>query len=265
MPAERTNFAQTWLEPGVPNAAYTELDHRPLREVAGARDTILVPLTQAVVDHHSHLSRIRNWIATLGFANTKAELDKQLKFNHNTRMGNFGEVIASEALIQREGYSMPLFKLRYRDCKLPMRGEDIVAFRFDAAGVIDLLVVGEAKAYTAYAKQPVEKALERLQVCYSPHPQTLNLIAEILYGAGRDVEALAIDELISKLATNQVDQEHWIVFMTGNEHADPFACINTPRPGHPKVICVDLPLGDIQALVDAVFTPSTHWEEPNGA
>ena len=261
MPADRSDFVQSWLEPGTRNAAYTEIDHRPLREVAGTRDDILVPLTQAVVDHHSHLLRIKNWIATLGFAGTKAELDKQLKFGHNTRMGNFGEVIASETLIQREGYSMPLFKLRYRDCKLPMRGEDIIAFRLGANGLIDLLIVGEAKAYTTYAKQAVEKALERLQICYSPHPQTLELIAEILYGADRDAEAVAIDELISKLATNQVDQEHWIVFMTGDENSDPFGCINAARPG-PRVICVDLPLDAIQTLVDTVFTPSIHWEEP---
>ena len=260
MAIDRSDFTQTWLQPGTPIAKYTNVDHRPLREVADVRADILVPLTQAVVDHHTHLNRIKYWIATVGFVDTKAELDKQLKFGHNTKMGNFGEVIASETLIQREGYSMPLFKLRYRDCKLPMRGEDIVAFRLDANGIIDLLIVGEAKAYTAYAKQPVEKALERLQICYSPHPQTLELIAEILYGAGRDAEAIAIDDLISKLATNQVNQEHWIVFLTGDENADPFGCIDSTRPG-PPVICVDLPLDDIQTLVDTVFTPSIHWEE----
>jgi hypothetical protein len=261
MPAERSDFAQTWLQPGAPNPAYTALDHRPLREVAGTRNDILVALTQAVVDHHSHLNRVNNWIETLGFANTKVELDKQLQLNHRTKMGNFGEVIASEALIQREGYSMPVFKLRYRDSKLPMRGEDIVAFRIDNNGKIDLLIVGEAKAYAAYAAQAVEKALERLDICYNPHPQTLNLLAEILYGANRDVEAKAIDELIVNLATKQITQEHWIVFVTGNQHADPFACINTPRLG-PRVICVDLPLSDLTNLVNTVFTPSVHWENP---
>ncbi len=259
MPVDRDNFTRTWLQAGTPIAKYANLDHRPLREVDGVRADILVPLTQAIVDHHTHLARIKGWITTLGFIETKAELDRQLKFGHNTRMGNFGEVIASEALVQREGYSMPLFKLRYRDCKLPMRGEDILAFHFDANGVIDLLVVGEAKAYTSYEKQPIKDALKRLQISYNPHPQSLNLIAEILYGAGRDEEAAAIDNLISNLAIGQVNQEHWIVFITGNENSDPFECIDLPSTG-PKVICVDLPMADIRTLVETVFTPSVYWE-----
>lgn len=264
MAIDRTNFAHTWLKPANANPAYNQFTHHPLREAAGKRAEILVALTQAVVDHHSHLSRIRNWIETLGFTETKAELDKQLTLGHNTKMGNFGEVVASEALMQLQGYSMPLFKLRYRDGRLPMRGEDIIAFRVDLAGQIDLLVVGEAKAYAKYSTQPVRAALERLNSSYKPHPQTLNLIAEVLYGMKRDDEAKAIDGLIARLGAGQVQQEHWIVFLTGDAPADPFGCINAPRSG-PPLICIDLPLENITQLVDEVFTPSIHWEVPNGA
>jgi hypothetical protein len=147
---------------------------------------------------------------------------------------------------------------------MPMRGEDMIAFRLAQDGEIDLLIVGEAKVRATYAATAVTDAYNRLQACYKPHPQTLNLIAEILYGANRDAEAQVIDTLIARLAAGEVQQEHWVVLFTENEHDDPFGCINASA-ADPPLICVDLPVSDLTNLVEAVFQPSIHWESPDAA
>lgn len=264
MPLDRQSFLIEWLEDGTPKAGYTKFKHKPLREVIPLRPEAIVPLSQAIVDHHFHLSRVNDWLEDLGFQETRAELDKELKFDHNTKLGNFGEVIASEALVQREGYKIPVFKLRFRDGKLPMRGEDIIAFRINENESVDLVIVGEAKVRATFDYQAVASAFERLESSYKPHPQTLSLISEVLYNANRNDEGRAIDALKRQLATGAVQQEHWIVILSGNAPDDPFRDIDPPK-GHPPLVCADLPLDDITGLIDRVFTPSNDWEAPNGS
>ena len=270
MPMDRRNYDAKWLEPDEPGT-YSSFEHRPAKEIADSRPSVMPALAAAVLDHHTHEDRLKDWIDRLGFPQTKQKLDELLDFTHETRMGNFGEVVASEHLIQRYGYEMPIFKLRYRDSKLPMRGEDVVAFRRDAGGAIDLVVLGEAKALMEFGAphyngtKTVKDALKRLTDCYTPHPNTLDMIVEILYGAGRKDEALAIEMAKEQIVAGSMAREHWIVLLTGDAPNDPFRCIEATAPASPPLICVNLPLTDFKTVVEAVFHSSSSLGEPGAS
>lgn len=147
----RGNFDGHWLALSAALPHYTKFSHRPVAEVAGTRTLTKPCLSQAIVDHHLHRQLVADRLRELGYNQTAAVIAAELPTSDRTRKGNFGEVVASEHLVQRYGYVMPVLKLRFRDHpNLPMRGEDVIAFVRDAQGVITKVCVGEAKVVVAF-------------------------------------------------------------------------------------------------------------------
>lgn len=250
----RTDFDSHWLAPSDSLPAYSKFVHRPIRELDGIRNEVKPHLGASIVDHHTHRTRVADLLKELGHEATAAKIAKELPKSDRTRKGNFGEVIASEHLVQRHGYYMPVFKLRFRDhANLPMRGEDIIAFGRDAAGSINKVCIGEAKTVLAFASQKVIDAHERLEKTYRPHPETLHLIAEILYDRGDNELARQVDQLLQKLANKTVDQENWIFLITANQPGDPFGQIEALESVVPNLNCVNLRLQNLSEFVTELF------------
>lgn len=251
---DRSDYDSHWLNPGAAIAGYTKFAHRPMAEVPNARDLVKPHLSAAIVDHHTHRARVAHLLADLGYAATAAEIAARLPKNDRTRKGNFGEVVASEHLRQRHGYAMPVFKLRFRDHQnLPMRGEDIVAFVTDVNGTITRVCIGEAKTLVAFAGQTVTSAHERLEKTYRPTPETLHMIAEILYERGEVAQAREMDRILQRLAAKTIEQENWIFVITDNAPADPFGNIEALQAVVPNLHCVNLRLPDLSQFVTDLF------------
>lgn len=248
----RDNFDAHWLEPAPP-VAYPDLLHHPVNEINGSRPRIQAPLSRAVVDHHAHRQRVADRLQALGHAGAAAFFRTELPRNDRTRKGNFGEVVASEHLIQRYGYAMPVFKLRYRDSNLPMRGEDIVAFKIDGQQRITCVIIGEAKTIATYSADTVRRAHERLQTAYHPRPMTLGMLAEILYTMDNAALASQIDDIAIRLARDAFPRENWIFLICQQCPADPFACLNGNGNTLPDLHCVNLSLADLTAFVNHLF------------
>lgn len=251
-PVGRDNFDAHWLEPGFP-AVYPNLRHLPMNEIEGSRARIINPLSRAVVDHHAHRQRIADRLQALGHADAATFFRDELPRNDRTRKGNFGEVVASEHLIQRYGYTMPVLKLRYRDSNLPMRGEDIVAFKIDEQQRITCVIIGEAKTVSTYSADTVRRAHERLQTAYHPRPMTLGMLAEILYTMDNAALASQIDDIAIRLARDAFPRENWIFLICQECPADPFACLNGNGNTVPNLHCVNLSLADLTAFVNHLF------------
>ena len=180
----RDNFDGHWLRSLESAHHYENLEHLPVQEIEDSRQLVEHAVRQAIVDHHIHRQRIAERLRTLGHEVAATFFADELPKNQQTRKGNFGEVVASEHLVQRFGCAMPVLKLRYRDsANLPMRGEDIVAFQIED-GRITCVCVGEAKAVVTYRRQTVLEAHKRLDHAYHPRPLTLAMIAQILYDRG---------------------------------------------------------------------------------
>ncbi|MGH8645383.1 MAG: Hachiman antiphage defense system protein HamA [Gammaproteobacteria bacterium] len=214
------------------------------------------PLSRAIVDHHVHRQRVADRLQALGHSAAAEFLREGLPRDDRTRKGNFGEVVASEHLIQRYGYTMPVFKLRYRDSNLPMRGEDIVAFKIDHQQRISCVIIGEAKTVVRYSADTVRHARERLKTAYHPRPMTLGMLAEILYGMDNQTLASQIDDIAIRLAKDAFPRENWIFLICQDCPADPLACLNGNGNTLPDLRCANLSLSDLTGFVYQLFDHS---------
>lgn len=255
-PLSRRTFDGYWLQ-GVTEAptATHGFERHILEEKDGIRPTIQPHLIEALQDHHIHRRRIADALNTLGHTEAASFFAAEMPRSNNTRKGNFGEVVASEHLMQRYGYHMPVFKLRYRDStELPMRGEDIIAFALDAANHIERVIVGEAKAIVAFATRTVVEANERLCTAFSPRPMTLSLIAELLYAEGNDALGREVDRVAYEFTRRAFPRECWLFLINQTQPADAFDVLADGRPLAPSLRCVRLSLGEMTAFVNTLFS-----------
>ena len=80
----------------------------------------------------------------------------------NTRVGDFGEVVAADVLESTEGLSVPIFKLRYRETTAwAMRLTDVFAVRHADDGEIEAFCFTSAKA--GVTRPPRSVAVEGYQ------------------------------------------------------------------------------------------------------
>ena len=218
------------------------------------RERIRRLLGEAIVEHHFHQQRIANILEQLAHTNAAAVLRENLPRSEKTRKGNFGEIVASEHLVQRYGYEMPVFKLRFRDhYDQPMRGEDIIGFVRDKNGRITVLCGGEAKTIATYASRTVVDAYARLTKTYRPRAETLSLLAEILYDRGDGSLAREVDRIHLALASTPVARDAWIMLITENRPDDPFGKIEELTDVIPSLSCVNLSLPGLSELVNDLF------------
>ncbi len=253
IPIDRNTFDGHWLEASDGITAYTKFKHRPVAERTGTRATITDHLAAAVVDHHVPRPAVENALRRLKFTKAAESLLSRFPTDHNTRMGNFGEVLASEHLRQRYGYQMPVFKLRFMDTPaMPMRGEDIVAFRISLKSTITTLCIGESKVLQDFDARQVEDAHGRLTQAYRPHPVSLVTISNILYERN-DPLAEQVDRIIQTLGTKPVPRDNWIFICTGNMPADPFRSVQEHRRPIENLTCVNLRLDGLVAFVNGIF------------
>ena len=249
----RNNFAIIWLEPARPSADYTKFKHAPVKEKEGARESIKAALTEAILDHHLHRRVIEGALKRLGFPGAAQHLSSLLPKEERIQKGNFGEVVASEHLRQRYGYEMPVFKLRYMDTpKMPMRGEDIIAFVMERDRIM-AICVGEAKTLEHFERSKVKEAHDRLSVAYHPHPTSLPLISNVLHIGGEHDLAEQVDAILETLASKDFPRHNWIFLITGNKPRKPFHAIQESESVVEDLHCVNLHLRGLSSFVSELF------------
>ncbi len=250
----RHSYDKAWLVPAEATDYGDGIRHLPVRERSSARKLVLDHLGRAIVDHHFNQKKVANHLKKLGYEATALELRMRLPKDHRTRMGNFGEVVASEHLVQAHGYHMPVLKLRYRDHKdLPMRGEDILALKLDADGRVLCLCIGEAKAVKAFSSTVVAKAHARLAKTYHPRPETLSLVTEVLYERGEDGLAEELDDIQVRLASEGVPRDNWIFIISEEPAKLSFKSLAEMETLVENLHCVDLQLDGLVDLVSDLF------------
>ena len=251
---ERDNYDSVWLTLGQKNPTYTKFDHSPMRERAGTRDSVKAALKSAVVDHHKPARLVAGLLKKHGFEKASRILTSQLPRSHKTRMGNFGEVISSEHLRQRYGYTMPVFKLRYAEhFGLSTRGEDILGFELNAMKRIFSICLGEAKALGQFNSSTVKSAHERLANAFNPFPVSLSLIANILYEREDFDLADQVERIIARLAFETFPRTNWIFIICAAESQVPFDTIEEKSDVVKNLSCVDVYLPELQDLVNEIF------------
>ncbi len=210
-----------WMDESQPEAAWPNI--AILTERDGARAAAMVAIRDAVRDHFYGA----DILGRLGFAKAARVLRENLPIAKRMRSADLGEMFATEYVIHRTEFDVPLKRLRYKDDRdMALRGTDVIAIRRHE-GTIRVLKL-EAKSRAALPSSVVGEACESLvgDEC-RPKPATLAFMARMLRYAGRDDEAREIEDLQTRSFKNE-DIVHAVFVFCGNnplkrlkKHADP--------------------------------------------
>ena len=251
---ERNNFVLMWLETKEPNPAYTKFEHKPLAERINARQMVITPCAETIFLHHNDPVQFREHIEELGYQETANALDRRPK-DTNTRRANFGEVIASEYLRQKEGYYIPIYRLRYNpNPDSAMKGDDVLAFKLGSDdGSEREMLVAEVKVRSRFESQAVEEAYNDLTPGQRPRPKSLPFIAQILRDQGKAKEERQILEFLPQFGRQRPQRRYAIFLITGNQPQDAFGCIQEKPSVMPHLEAFNLALNELGAWVDLLF------------
>jgi len=175
------------------------------------------------------------------------------------KSGDLGEILATEYI--NAGYLpfvVPINRLRWKDSRdLPMRGEDLIGFAFDAKPL--RFLKGEAKSGKKITEAVVRAAREALKKNSSlPLPHTLGFIMERLLQMNQDAKAELIEEYVINKLPDLSQVEHFIFTFSQNDPAellkDDAKNAKKPITHHSVGLCVPRH----QELIDAVFTQAAN-------
>lgn len=242
-----------WLDTAT-DSRYQRFTCTVLSELPGSRAAISGPLGDAIFVHHNDPETARKKLARLGYPKVADALDRRPK-SHNTRLGNFGEVVASEFLRQLRGYDIPVYRLRYNsnDESSP-KGDDVLAFEFAdrQRGTRDTVIVAEVKVRSEYKAQAVEEAHEALRKGHRPRPKSFAFVVDVLFREGRDDEANRLLDLSNKFGKRSLTRRSCLFLVTGNQPGDPFGCLQTGRLA-PGLETLQLTLDRLPEFVNDLF------------
>lgn len=250
----RETLLKQWLTSSPAPAGTLKFPVTVLAEVRGTRTAASEPLSQTIFIHHSDPAITRKKLAKLGYTRVSEALDRRPK-SHNTRLGNFGEVVASEFLRQLKGYDIPVYRLRYNsnDESSP-KGDDVLAFEFAdrRTGAKDTVIVAEVKVRTKFESKPVEEAHQAFQKGHRPRPKSFAFVVDLLYREGREAEAERLLDLSNKFGKRSLVRRSCLFLITGSQPVDAFGCLAGRRLA-PGLEAVQLTLDDLPTFVTELF------------
>lgn len=251
------DFVAAWLSPAnVPGN--TKFTFTLLGEIGGTRSVVEKALGEAVFLHHQDPETYRQKLAHLGYPETAADLERRPK-TPNTRMGNFGEVLASEFLRQIRGYDIPVYRLRYNanDESSP-KGDDVLAFEFADKGrrIKDSVIVAEVKVRSSFRTDAVDDAHDALTKGQRPRPKSFSFVVDVLFKEGRIEEAKRLLDLSKKFGKRSLTKRSLLFLVTGNRPKRPFESLDTKEKLPPNLEAIHLPLDKLGDLVTAAFEAS---------
>lgn len=256
-PLNHENFVASWLR-DTPGPKYTQFTCTLLTEIDDSRRVIEQALSEAVFVHHNDPETYRQKLSHLGFSATAAALDRRPR-SVKTRLGNFGEILASEFLRQIRGCRIPVYRLRYNsnDESSP-KGDDVLAFEFadKRRGVKDTVIVAEVKVRSTFRSDAVDEAHDALHKGHRPRPKSFMFVVDVLFKEGRDAEAKQLLDLSHKFGRRSLTRKSCLFLITGNKPREPFESLKAKRELVPNLETVHLQLDRLGDFVTTAFEAS---------
>jgi hypothetical protein len=250
---DRRELLHRWLKAS-PDPTQEQFIVTLLSEGIGTRKAARKPLIETIFIHHNDPEIVRKKLDRLGYSKVAEALDRRPK-SHNTRLGNFGEVIASEFLRELRGYEIPVYRLRYNtnDESSP-KGDDVLAFEFadKQRRTRDTVIVAEVKVRSEFKSEAVEEAHDTLKNGFRPRPKSFAFVVDLLFREGRDDEANRLLDLSHKFGKRSLARRSCLFLITGNKPRHPFDCLAGKRLA-PSLEAVQLTLDDLPQFVNELF------------
>lgn len=254
LPVTHKDFLVNWLAAS-PGQQYAKFSCTTLVEVASSRPRIAKALSEAVFVHHNDPGIYRQKLKHLGYPATADALDRRPK-STKTRMGNFGEVVASEFLRQIRGYDIPVYRLRYNanDESSP-KGDDVLAFEFadKAKRTKDTVIVAEVKVRSTFRSDAVDEAHDSLSTGKRPRPKSFSFVVDVLFREGREAEAKRLLDLSNKFGKRSLVRRSLLFLITGNTPSAPFDILDGKSRIAPGLEGLHLSLAQLSDLVTNSF------------
>ena len=254
-----------WLEYGAPHSSYTRFRHVSLIERTDKREMILRSLAKTMFVHHNDPKEYSAVVASLGYEQAAQEFDKR-PLDDKTRKGNFGEVLTCEYLRQREGYDVPVYRLRWNtNPDTAMRGEDVLAFKFgESDGTGREVCIAESKVMSAYDQREVRAAHEQLRSSVRPRPHSIPFIYSVLYQMGERDKAWAVLAFQDRFAPHPPVRRNFLMLVTGNRPRDPFRVVQIEPDLVENLTAADLQLTELSSLVQELFDAEVRVDMETG-
>lgn len=129
-----------------------------LAECDDGREKVTKALAQTMRSHYDRLERIAEDVARLGYDGAAKILGAVLPKGAKARSGDLGEILATELVEEKTGFSIPIRRLRYKDGReMALRGDDFIGVAYDSEDRLWLLK-GESKSRKKLGKTTITEA-----------------------------------------------------------------------------------------------------------
>jgi len=167
------------------------------------RDDLLAYLSNEVSSNLINPEYLKQAAEIAGLATVRQYLDEYVITRvTSTRNGDFGEILGSLMLREKEDYLIPIQKLRYREAKdWSPRLTDILALKV-SNHTVQLVCYAEAKTRTLPDNDAGKEGYERLKRDSEvPHPEILHFVSARLW----DTKNWPVLKLILQLFSSRAD------------------------------------------------------------
>jgi hypothetical protein len=191
-----------------------------LTEKNGGRPAISAVLPEVVRSHYDDVKRVADDIAGLGYVKAAAILAERMPRSKKARSGELGEILATELVEERLGYTVPVRRLRYKDGReMALRGDDFIGLAVGPGGVLRY-AKGESKSRRNLARTTIDEA--RLVLSRDggrPTPTSILFVADRLMdrGGAQEVLGRSIREEFATQAVPPNRVEHILFTISSNE------------------------------------------------
>jgi hypothetical protein len=216
------NPIATWLTES-PHSSFTDLNTLVIMENASPSDDVTSHLSQQLVEHRIPLQVVEDMTNVLGWKRVKSRLTPNLL---QIRNGDFGEMLACQALEVFGALEIPVKKIRFQiNPNQTLPGADIVGLEFQDERIVALHFV-EAKFRTTGDTAAGNLAHTQLESWHRDEfDQIIMFIASRLFESRSDLYAKFIDYLTSE--SSRADEFH-IVLIWENEEWTDTVLLNIP-------------------------------------
>ena len=211
-------------------------------------------VARSVPQHYVSPERISHVLRCLGKTKAATVLDEKLPIAKRIRSGDLGEILCTNYVTEMTEFDILIYRLRWKDHRdMSMRGEDIIAIKFDHQGRLELLK-GEAKSNKTLSNATISNARETLQANNGrPSPHALAFLADRLFESGKLQCSDQIDRirLHDKISLSQMS--HLLFTFSGNNPRELLQEVVELYTGEIKQLVVGLQVDEHEMFVEAVY------------
>lgn len=211
-------------------------------------------IQKLIPKHYCDPSLVETWLKRWGYKKSLDVLKDDLPESKKARSGDIGEILATEYINRKLEFTVPIFRLRWRDHReLALRGDDLFAIRIDEDGRVHFLK-GEAKSRQKISTDVVTEAGNALRSHEGrPGPHTINFVVKRLADLGEDELYEALEDYLTRRTIPRKRLTHLIFVLAGND-PKPYldAYLDSYSGGVPQIV-VGLRVKDHGVFVKTVF------------